>query len=116
MKMLPLELIRFLFRRHKAIKNRILRTWNKNRIGSERRFEGNFHQPRQGQAKTYNEKLDQAFQRLQQNPEIGHSREDILPSYRALVAEQHLIIYWMRERNITVIRILHQRQDPSRHL
>ena len=45
MKMLPLELIRFLFRRHKAIKNRILRTWNKNRIGSERRFEGNFHQP-----------------------------------------------------------------------
>jgi hypothetical protein len=46
MKMLPLALIRFLFRCHKAIKNRILRTWNKNRIGSERRFEGNFHQPR----------------------------------------------------------------------
>jgi hypothetical protein len=45
MKMLPLALIRFLFRCHKAIKNRILRTWNKNRIGSERRFEGNFHQP-----------------------------------------------------------------------
>lgn len=63
------------------------------------------------QALVYQTKLENCFQMIQNNPHIGHQRDDIFPSYRVLSIEKHLIIYWPTQAFIKVIRILHMNRD-----
>jgi toxin ParE1/3/4 len=70
----------------------------------------------EAQSFVYQDKLTMGLETLRRNPRIGRSREDILPDYRVYNVGKHIIIYWLTGRSITVIRILHERMDPTKHL
>ncbi len=64
-------------------------------------------------AASYGQRLDNGFRNIQNHPEIGQPRDDLLPGYRLLHVERHVIIYWIRPDSINIVRILHERQDAS---
>ena len=66
-------------------------------------------------AEAYGQKLNQAFQRIQNHPLTGIMREDVFPDYRVMLVERHLVFYWTKPNETVIIRILHQRQDPKGH-
>ena len=68
------------------------------------------------QAKTYLLDINEAFERLATDPERGRHCDDIRSGYRKYPAGSHLIFFVAHEDGIDVIRILHQRMDPTRHL
>lgn len=68
------------------------------------------------QADSYLEKLHKGLQRLRSHPEIGVSREQIRPGYRALQIGQHQFYYRVGEETIEIVRVLHERMDADRHL
>ncbi len=79
----------------------------------------------QVQARTYSVTMSLAVQALQEGPEIAGSklRNDIGPGIRTLhVARlgrkgRHIVIFRAaEERNIDVLRLLHDSMDLSRHL
>ncbi|MCR6658195.1 MAG: type II toxin-antitoxin system RelE/ParE family toxin [Asticcacaulis sp.] len=68
------------------------------------------------QARTYRDGLLDAFIRISAHPEIGASLTHIFPDTRRLVHGSHIIYYRVTLSQIFVRRILHQSQDPLRHL
>lgn len=60
----------------------------------------------------YKAKLDAAFKAIVQKPRAGK------PRYGMLVhaVEKHLIYYRIREESIYIVRVLHERMDPQRHI
>lgn len=58
------------------------------------------------------EKLFDAFESLQQNPNIGHRRED-LTSFPVLFwpVASYLVIYRLRDRYIEIVAITHGARD-----
>ena len=62
------------------------------------------------QAEKYEDRVRQAMDLLMDNPELGAPRRDL----RSLAIEQHAIWYRYRLDVVTVIRVLHGRQQiPS---
>ena len=59
----------------------------------------------------YKRTIEQALRRLQTYPELGQSREDFGPGYRALTVQRHLIVYRIEPTRIRVLRIVHVRRD-----
>ena len=68
------------------------------------------------QALRYKDKIDNGFQIIIANPEIGLERSDLLPNYRAFSIEHHFVVYRLKENIITVIRILHKKMDAIHHI
>ena len=68
------------------------------------------------QAQHYFEALKECIELLADNPGIGHGAEDILPDYLRFPFKSHVIFYKMFTSSILVVRILHERMDPERHL
>ena len=68
------------------------------------------------QAQHYFEALKECIELLADNPRMGHSAEDILPDYLRFPFESHLIFYKIFSSSILVVRILHERMDPERHI
>jgi toxin ParE1/3/4 len=68
------------------------------------------------QQAAYAERLSIAMGQILSHPHLGRSRDDLQPELRSLLAGHHLIYYLVDERTITVIRILHAKMDPARHL
>jgi toxin ParE1/3/4 len=61
--------------------------------------------------------LDHAFHLLAEAPELGATCEDIQPGYRRLPHGAHVIFYRVDDdRAVEVVRILHERMLPDRHL
>ena len=60
--------------------------------------------------------LDRAMQQVAEQPGLGRSCPDIAPGLRVRSSGKHLIFYLTTDETIDVIRILHQRMDPARHL
>jgi len=69
-----------------------------------------------GQAETYVREIGAAIKRVAEDPMRGRDFGDIRPGYRRYGIESHTIYYLDRPDAVDVIRILHQRMDPSRHL
>ena len=67
------------------------------------------------QRNTYLRQLDQAFQSLAENPEIGNGCDHILEGYRKLQQGSH-VIYYKAGEVIEIIRVLHYRMDPDSRL
>ncbi len=63
------------------------------------------------QAKRYFEALKECIELLADNPNIGHSAEDILPDYLRFPHESHVIFYKMLPPSV-----LHERMDPKKHI
>ena len=71
-----------------------------------------------GQAKSdsYLVKLKAHFWSLTRQALIGVERPELLPGIRSLVVESHTLFYRVTADRVEIIRVLHGRQDPQRHL
>ena len=49
-------------------------------------------------------------------PRLGRSRSELGPGYRSIVQGSHIVFYRSTERDLIIVRILHGRMDPDRHL
>ncbi len=68
------------------------------------------------QVETYVREIQSAIERIAGDPHRGHTCDEIRAGYRRYGIGSHLIFYIDRSGDVDVIRILHQRMDPTRHL
>ncbi|NCC85319.1 MAG: type II toxin-antitoxin system RelE/ParE family toxin [Clostridia bacterium] len=68
------------------------------------------------QADTYLAELDAGIACLRTNAALGKPRDDLRPGYRSLRINEHMIYYRVTPSVIRVVRVLHVRMDPDRHL
>jgi toxin ParE1/3/4 len=64
----------------------------------------------------YRDKLDDALQAIGSDPQVGHQRDDLPATHRALLVGSHVIVYRIDANSVGVVRILHQRMSLIRHL
>jgi toxin ParE1/3/4 len=71
----------------------------------------------ESQAEQYLRRLQHTIERAAAAPRVGKPLDDIRPGYFKLAAGSHTLYYQIAETGIVhVIRVLHQRMDPGRHL
>ena len=68
------------------------------------------------QAEEYIAEIRDAIERVAKDPNRGRRCDDIRDGYRRYVVGSHLVFFVEEEDAIDVIRILHQRMDPARHM
>lgn len=68
------------------------------------------------QAERYLTELREALERITADPDRGRSCDEIRSGYRRYSVGSHLIFYLEAPGAVDVIRILHQRMDPTQHL
>lgn len=68
------------------------------------------------QADGYLDGLDTAFQRLATQPSMGARRDSVREGYRVLLVGEHAVYYRVTSAAVHVVRVLHSRMDPERHL
>lgn len=68
------------------------------------------------QAETYVSEIMAAIERIAENPGRGRTCDDIRQDYRRYAIGSHLVFYVARHDAVDVVRIVHQRMDPTRHL
>ncbi len=68
------------------------------------------------QAEVYLLEIRAAIERIAAAPERGRACHDVREGYRRYAIGSHLIFYRPRAGGVDVIRVLHQRMDPTRHV
>jgi len=68
------------------------------------------------QAERYLGQLEACCQRLADNPELGRSCDDVRPGLRRMEVGKHVVFYRREPGGILVVRILHERMLPERHV
>jgi len=68
------------------------------------------------QASDYLDKLKEHFWGLTEQPKMGIEREELLPGMRSFPVDSHVVFYRLQQSQVEVVRILHGRQDPQRHI
>jgi toxin ParE1/3/4 len=68
------------------------------------------------QMSRYIDGLHAKFVELAQFPSLGRSRDELAPDYRSIVQGAHIVFYRTTARELVIVRILHGRMDPDRHL
>ncbi len=68
------------------------------------------------QAETYVNEIMAIIERITENPRRGRACDEIRAGYRRYSVGSHIVFYIERVDGVDVIRILHQRMDPTRHL
>lgn len=68
------------------------------------------------QAEVYVTEVRAAIERIAADPVRGRRCDEIREGYRRYAIGSHLIFYVESVAGVDVIRILHQRMDPTRHL
>jgi toxin ParE1/3/4 len=51
---------------------------------------------------------------LETFPELGRKREEIAPGWRGLGIKDYVVLYAITTQGVTVMRVLHRRQDMRR--
>jgi toxin ParE1/3/4 len=67
------------------------------------------------QAEIYLTELWLAIERVAADPRRGRTCDDIRNGYRCYGIGSHLVFFVERTHSVDVIRVLHQRMDPTRH-
>jgi toxin ParE1/3/4 len=67
------------------------------------------------QRNKYLDQLDNRFQFLADNHNIGASRDELLEGCRSFPEGKHAIYYSSNETDIEILRIAHQSEDIERH-
>jgi toxin ParE1/3/4 len=67
-------------------------------------------------ASDYAAQIDAALENLRLNPHAGRARNEYFPGCRNVVAGKHLIYYETLPGRVHILRILHERVDPSPRL
>lgn len=60
--------------------------------------------------------IEAAIVRVADDPRRGPACDEVAREYRRYAIGRHLLFYVERADGVDVVRILHQRMDPSRHL
>jgi len=60
--------------------------------------------------------LDARIQGLTDNPQLGKSCERIRRGYRSLQVNRHVVYYRLQGQTIDIVRVLHERMKPEKHL
>ncbi len=68
------------------------------------------------QADQYILDLNDGFESLAIHPEKGRACDDIRAGYRKYDIGRHIVFYRQTAKGIEIVRILHPRMDPERHL
>ncbi|WPL23866.1 type II toxin-antitoxin system RelE/ParE family toxin [Thiorhodovibrio frisius] len=68
------------------------------------------------QADRYLDELNEGMATLAENPRFGADCGWIRAGYRCLAIRHHIVYYRVTIARIEIIRILHERMDPKRHL
>ena len=68
------------------------------------------------QSESYLSSIKNQFWSLTQQPFMGTERHELLPDTRSLPVESHTLFYRVTANSVEIIRVLHGRQDPQRHL
>jgi len=69
----------------------------------------------QEQVSTYLSQLEQRFELLASNPQLGKKRDDVKEGYRSFQEGRHVIFYRVSEVGIEIIGIPHQSEDIEHH-
>lgn len=69
----------------------------------------------ENQAETYISEIRAAVERIAVDPQRGRACDEIREGYRRYGIGSHLIFYLESADGVDVVRILHQRMDPTRH-
>ena len=70
----------------------------------------------QPQSESYLDNIKEQFWALTEQPLIGIDRSELLSDTRSLPIESHTLFYRVTTDTVEIIRVLHGRQDPQRHL
>lgn len=70
----------------------------------------------QAQSDSYLDNLKEHFWSLTAQPLMGVERTELLQGVRSLSIKSHTLFYRVTADRVEVIRLLHSRQDPQRHL
>lgn len=68
------------------------------------------------QADLYLDALNEGIAGLRDNPRLGADCSDIRAGYRRLHIRHHIVYYRLQTGRIEIVRVLHERMDPDRHL
>lgn len=68
------------------------------------------------QAEIYISEIRAAVERIAAAPDRGRPCDEIREGYRRYSIGSHLVFYIERTDGVDVIRILHQRMDPTRYM
>lgn len=68
------------------------------------------------QAETYIAEIRAVIERVADDPRRGRACDEIRTGYRRYGIGSHLLFYVESAEGVDVVRILHQRMDPTRHL
>jgi len=68
------------------------------------------------QAEIYVGEIKAAIERIADDPSRGHACDELREGYRRYGIGSHLLFYRARADGVDVIRILHQRMDPTLRL
>jgi len=64
----------------------------------------------------YVEDLHERFTRLAADPKVGRRREELGRGYRSIVHGSHIVFYRLTVRDLVIVRVLHARMSPERHI
>ena len=70
----------------------------------------------EAQANTYHDGLNDCFELLADTPLIGRDYSFLRPGLRRYGHASHSVYYRLTDTGIVILRVLHQRMDPARHL
>jgi len=70
------------------------------------------------QAETYIGEIRAAVERVAEDPRRGRTRDEVREDYSSYSIVSHVLFYRVNDAAeiVDIIRILHQRMDPGRHL
>lgn len=71
----------------------------------------------QEQILSYGNKIDEAFNTIGRNPEIGRRSSELPETHRLYAVGSHFVVYRrIQGEVIAVVRMLHQRMNLTRHI
>jgi len=70
----------------------------------------------QAQADAYHDGLEDGFRLLADSPLLGRDYAFLRPGLRRYEHESHSVYYRVEDAGILILRVLHRRMDPARHL
>ncbi len=68
------------------------------------------------QAEKYIDELEDLAQTLVENPDFGVNRDHLFEDLISFPYVSHILYYVKQPHGITIIRVLHKRMDPRRHI
>lgn len=68
------------------------------------------------QADVYLDQLEAGMNQLINHPSLGANYAHVLPGYRRLQVEHHVIFYQVLEPEVLVVRVMHEDMDAPQRL